>query len=57
MAAARVDLDAQELLRRDLHAFHLEAKLVLPQLAQHLQDLALDAFHVLERDVEEIAGP
>jgi hypothetical protein len=57
---ALVELDAAELLQR--HRLALVAELALPSLAgcaeglELVEDLALDALEVLERDVQEVAA-
>jgi len=53
---ARVDLDAEEVLRRDGVAGELGDILVVPQLDQQIEHLALQLLHARHGDIEEVAG-
>gem|GEM_PF-2992592 len=51
---ARVEFEAEELVRVDGQTFGFEALLAAPEGVQLVEHLAFEALHVFERDVEEI---
>jgi hypothetical protein len=51
---ARVEFEAEELLRVDGQAFGFEALLAAPESVQLVEHFAFEALHVFERHVEEI---
>ena len=53
---ARVDFEAEELVRVDGEAFDFEALLRVAKLGEGVEDFAFEPLHVFERDVEEVAG-
>ena len=53
---ARIELDAEELVRVDGVAFERRETLLAAERGQRLQYLALQSFEQFERDIEEIAG-
>ena len=53
---ARVDFDAEELVWIDAKVLHLEGEFAIAIFFELEEDFAFEAFHVLEGDVEEIAG-
>jgi hypothetical protein len=53
---ARVDFEAEELVRVNGEAFDFEALLRVAQLGEGVEDFAFETLHVFERDVEEVAG-
>src|ERR1700677_4292365 len=48
---ARIDFESEELVRIDRVSIELKQILVLSEVRQHLQYLALETFHQLHRDV------
>jgi hypothetical protein len=54
---ARVEFEAEELVRVDGQAFGFEALLAAPESVQLVEHFAFEALHVFERHVEEIAEP
>jgi hypothetical protein len=53
---ARVELQAEELVRVDGQAFGFEQRLRLAQVVQLIEHFAFQALHVFQRDVEKIAA-
>ena len=53
---ARVQLDAEELVRVDRMAREPGQRLLAAERDERVQDLAFEPLHQLERDVEEVAG-
>jgi hypothetical protein len=53
---ARVDFEAEELVRVDGEAFDFETLLGVAELGEGVEDFAFEPLHVFERDVEEVAG-
>ncbi len=53
---ARVELEAEELVRVDGEAVEFEALLRVAELGEGVEDFAFEPLQVFERDVEEIAG-
>jgi hypothetical protein len=53
---ARIDFDPKELVGIDAELFHFEVELAIAVFFEFEVDFAFEALHVLEGDVEEIAG-
>ena len=53
---AGVDFDAEELVRVDGGALHLQHRLAFAQGVEGVEHLALEPLEVFEGDVEEVAG-
>ncbi len=53
---ARVDFEAEELVRVDGEAFDFEALLRVAELGEGVEHFAFEPLHVFQRDVEEVAG-
>lgn len=56
MAAARVLLNAEELVRVNAHPRIFEDALTLAEAVQRVEHLTFQPLQVLQRDVEKVAG-